>query len=98
MELHLVKTKMEFAGNVQAAPPGLIDCHDGPAKMKMQDVEFDATKTTPWERAFNPYDFNGGYVFFLFLYQYCCIWLLFDIINQKLTFSFPLSTNSSSFL
>jgi hypothetical protein len=28
--------------------------------MNLQGVEFDATKTTPWERAFNPYDFNGG--------------------------------------
>jgi len=53
---------MEFAGNAMAAPPAMMECHDGPAKMNMGSVEFDATKTTPWERAFNPYDFNGGYV------------------------------------
>lgn len=51
---------MEFAGHVSQAPPGLIDTHDGPAKLNMDGVEFDATKTTPWERRFNPYDFNGG--------------------------------------
>ena len=56
--------KMEFAGNAMAAPAAMIECHDGPAKMNMGSVEFDATKTTPWERAFNPYDFNGGCVAF----------------------------------
>jgi len=51
---------MEFTAPPQAAPPSLFDTHDGQVSMNLQDVEFDATKTTPWERAFNPYDFNGG--------------------------------------
>jgi len=33
---------------------------DGIVSMPLDSVEVDATKTTPWERRFNPYDFNGG--------------------------------------
>ena len=32
----------------------------GAAGMELDTVAMDATKTTPWERRFNPYDFNGG--------------------------------------
>ena len=57
-------------------PPPCWTCHsemqvpqvpiwttDGPVDMALQGVEVDGpTKTTPFERRFNPYDFNGGYV------------------------------------
>jgi hypothetical protein len=51
---------MEFTSNVAAAPPQMIDTHAGSVPMSMENIEVDATKTTPWERRFNPYDFNGG--------------------------------------
>ena len=35
---------------------------DGPVDMALQGVEVDGPKTTPFERRFNPYDFNGGCV------------------------------------
>jgi len=51
---------MEFTAPTQVAPPSIFATHDGNVQMNLKDVEFDATKTTAWERAFNPYDFNGG--------------------------------------
>jgi hypothetical protein len=40
-----------------------IRSSEGNVEMQLQQVEIDAgPKTTPFERAFNPYDFNGGYV------------------------------------
>jgi len=52
---------MEFAGSNQASGvPAVFDTHDGKVEMGLGNVEIDATKTTPWERRFNPYDFNGG--------------------------------------
>jgi hypothetical protein len=53
---------MEFAGQTSAVPPAMFDTHDGKVAMALDGVEIDATKTTPWERRFNPYDFNGGCV------------------------------------
>jgi hypothetical protein len=54
---------MDFIGHAAAAVSNPSFSTDaGPIQMNLQDVEFDATKTTPWERRFNPYDFNGGYV------------------------------------
>jgi hypothetical protein len=38
-----------------------IRSSEGNVEMQLQQVEIDAgPKTTPFERAFNPYDFNGG--------------------------------------
>ncbi len=52
---------MDFIGHAAAAVSNPTFSTDaGPIQMNLQDVEFDATKTTPWERRFNPYDFNGG--------------------------------------
>jgi hypothetical protein len=43
-----------------------IRSSEGNVEMQLQQVEIDAgPKTTPFERAFNPYDFNGGYVLIL---------------------------------
>ena len=55
---------MEFAGNSSASnvPAAVFDTHDGKVGMQLDNVEIDATKTTPWERRFEPYDFNGGCV------------------------------------
>ena len=33
---------------------------DGGVKMPLDAIALDDTKTTPFERRFNPYDFNGG--------------------------------------
>ena len=35
---------------------------EGTEKLQIQDIELDGPKTTPFERKFNPYDFNGGFV------------------------------------
>jgi hypothetical protein len=50
---------MEFATKT-AAPSAPIWTTEGPAMMPLESVEVDATKTTMFERRFNPYDFNGG--------------------------------------
>lgn len=45
--------------SVTAASP--IWTSEGCVEMPLQQIEIDAApKTTPFERAFNPYDFNGG--------------------------------------
>ena len=45
--------------NVLASVP--IWTSEGHVEMPLQQIEIDAApKTTPFERAFNPYDFNGG--------------------------------------
>ena len=45
--------------NVVASVP--IWTSEGHVEMPLQQIEIDAApKTTPFERAFNPYDFNGG--------------------------------------
>jgi hypothetical protein len=53
---------MEFAApSRKNVMPGLMADTRGVSAVPMDDVEIhDATKTTPWERRFNPYDFNGG--------------------------------------
>ena len=33
---------------------------EGNVEIPLQQVGMDAVKTTPFERRFNPYDFNGG--------------------------------------
>lgn len=50
---------MEFASK-NAAPSASIWTTDGPVQMPLDGVEVDSTKTTMFERRFNPYDFNGG--------------------------------------
>jgi hypothetical protein len=50
---------------------------EGPIDMALQGVEMDGPKTTPFERRFNPYDFNGG-----------CVPVVFQIV-----FVFPLVFN-----
>jgi hypothetical protein len=56
---------MEFAApTTKRAVPAMMADTRGSSQVEMENVEiYDATKTTPWERRFNPYDFNGGYVF-----------------------------------
>ena len=47
------------SSNVLASVP--IWTTEGHVEMPLQQIEIDAApKTTPFERAFNPYDFNGG--------------------------------------
>lgn len=41
-------------------PSAQIWSSDGPVQMPLDGVAVDATKTTMFERRFNPYDFNGG--------------------------------------
>jgi hypothetical protein len=73
---------MEFTSNVAAPPAQMIDTHAGPVSMSMENIEVDATKTTPWERRFNPYDFNGGYV------AYVARWMIdtycLDVTEQRI--------------
>lgn len=47
-----------YDSSVTAASP--IWTSEGSVEMPLQQIEFDAPKTTAFERAFNPYDFNGG--------------------------------------
>ena len=43
------------------SPPKLpIWTSEGNANMNLDSIELDGPKTTPFERRFNPYDFNGG--------------------------------------
>lgn len=52
---------MEFAAPVRKAMPAMMADTTGTKTMELDNLEMqDATKTTPWERRFNPYDFNGG--------------------------------------
>jgi|MDTB01.3.fsa_nt_gb hypothetical protein len=51
---------MEFAAPTRKAPMAMMADSRGAAGMELDSVAMDATKTTPWERRFNPYDFNGG--------------------------------------
>ena len=51
---------MEFAAPVRKAPMAVMADSRGATGMELDTVAMDATKTTPWERRFNPYDFNGG--------------------------------------
>jgi len=42
-------------------PPKLpIWTSEGNTNMNLDSIELDGPKTTPFERRFNPYDFNGG--------------------------------------
>ena len=55
---------MEFLGGLNSSKstiPAMIDTDEGKKRMPLDGLEFDGpVKTTPWERRFNPYDFNGG--------------------------------------
>ncbi len=53
-------TRMEFAAPTRKAPMAMMADSRGASGMELDTVQMDATKTTPWERRFNPYDFNGG--------------------------------------
>ena len=58
-----MKRGMEFAAPTRRTVPAVLSDTRGATTMEMENVEiYDATKTTPWERRFNPYDFNGGCV------------------------------------
>jgi len=53
---------MEFMGFGRPADTTApVWTSDGGFQMSLEDVELrDDTKTTPFERRFNPYDYNGG--------------------------------------
>lgn len=45
------------------AGPGLqMWTHGAPTSVPVQSIEVDTVKSVPWERRFQPYDFNGGTV------------------------------------
>jgi hypothetical protein len=52
---------MEFARHGAPEVP-LVPIHssEGAVNMNLNNVVLDGPKTTPFERRFNPYDFNGG--------------------------------------
>lgn len=50
---------MDFLSNIKG-PAASMWTTDGHAMMPLEQIEVDAPKTTPFERRFNPYDFNGG--------------------------------------
>lgn len=70
-EFYLSYTNSSNSNAIAAMP---IWTSEGQVDMPLQNIEIDAApKTTPFERAFNPYDFNGGYVFaklIFFCYSY----------------------------
>jgi hypothetical protein len=41
-------------------PVAPIVTTEGPVELHLSNLAMDDTKTTPFERRFNPYDFNGG--------------------------------------
>ena len=43
-----------------AATSAMMQTSDGFMDMHLDQVAVDGPKTTPFERRFNPYDFNGG--------------------------------------
>lgn len=52
---------MEFAASKRhAATSAMMQTSDGFMDMRLDQVAVDGPKTTPFERRFNPYDFNGG--------------------------------------
>mmetsp|Transcript_33 Transcript_33/g.48 ORF Transcript_33/g.48 Transcript_33/m.48 type:complete len:255 (+) Transcript_33:47-811(+) len=52
---------MEFAHQATGrSAPAAVWTSDGAVNMPLGNIEVDAVKTTPFERRFNPYDFNGG--------------------------------------
>ena len=56
--LHLLEALI-FIVCVYSAPPSLIWNSEGAIPLSLSDVS-DDYKTTPMERRFEPYDFNGG--------------------------------------
>ena len=42
---------------------------EGMSHISLGEISAD-TKTTPFERRFNPYDFNGGYTFYIYIFNY----------------------------
>ena len=70
-----------FQGQVPQKSAGMaayIDSSEGQVKLPLNQVQAgdgisDAGKTVPWERRFEPYDFNGGvcatYSFFFTLFN-----------------------------
>jgi len=57
------KIKMEFASRSdQQAPDLQMWTSEGPASLSAKNLAVDTVKTTPFERRFEPYDFNGGTV------------------------------------
>lgn len=49
-----------FSRSQVNVPTASIWTSDGTVGMAMDKVSMDDVKTTPFERRFNPYDFNGG--------------------------------------
>ena len=43
-----------------SGPAAMLQTSEGRVALPLDDLEVDATKTTVFERRFNPYDFNGG--------------------------------------
>ena len=73
----MLDTKLEFKyneicsyikSNQMKAPSASMWTTDGSAMIPLEQIEVDAPKTTPFERRFNPYDFNGGYAKYLLCY------------------------------
>lgn len=52
--------QFEFICDSVAAPAVSIDTSDGLVSLQLDSL-VDDYKTTPFERRFNPYDFNGGF-------------------------------------
>lgn len=53
---------MEFMSVKSVATALPVHTSEGQQGLHLDSVSYDAEKTVPWERKFNPYDFNGGYV------------------------------------
>ena len=51
---------MEFAAESRTVPPAALWSSEGTVPMSLGNLPVDDVKTTPFERRFNPYDFNGG--------------------------------------
>lgn len=46
--------------NDKSAPAMPVWTAEGTVNLSVESVAVDTVKTTPFERRFNPYDFNGG--------------------------------------
>lgn len=52
---------VNFSDPTKAGPGLQMWTHGAPTSVPVQSIEVDTVKSVPWERRFQPYDFNGGY-------------------------------------
>lgn len=49
-----------YSAPTKGGPGMQLWTHGAPTTIPVQDIAVDTVKTVPYERRFQPYDFNGG--------------------------------------